>query len=38
VDDLNQAVADYNKAVLNGENPDSGRIDEAADALNVCTA
>ncbi|MFF4504070.1 hypothetical protein [Streptomyces sp. NPDC001401] len=39
VDDLNQAVADYNKAVLNGENPDSGRIDRAADELkDVCSS
>jgi hypothetical protein len=39
VDDLNQAIADYNKAVLNGENPDSGKIDKAADELkDVCTS
>ena len=39
VDDLHQAVADYNKAVLNGESPDSGRIDKAADELKgVCTS
>ncbi|MFI6338735.1 hypothetical protein [Streptomyces sp. NPDC050535] len=40
VDDLTDAIADYNKAVLNGDtNPDSSRIDAAADALkNVCTS
>ncbi|MET7477662.1 hypothetical protein ABZT17_25300 [Streptomyces sp. NPDC005648] len=39
VDDLNRAVADYNKAVLNGENPDSSKIDEAAGKLkDVCTS
>jgi len=38
VDDLNQAVADYNKAVLNGEHPGSGRIDRATEELkDVCT-
>jgi hypothetical protein len=39
VDDLNEAVEDYNKAILNGDtNPDSGRIDAAADKLKtVCT-
>ncbi|MFC7264598.1 hypothetical protein [Streptomyces lutosisoli] len=40
VDDLDKAVADYNKAILNGDtNPDSSKIDDAADALkNVCTS
>jgi len=40
VDDLGDAIADYNKAVLNGDtHPDSGKIDDAADALrNVCTS
>ena len=40
VDNLNDAVADYNKAILNGDtNPDSSRIDDAADELkNVCTS
>ncbi|MER6229651.1 hypothetical protein ACFY1L_33550 [Streptomyces sp. NPDC001663] len=39
VKNLNQAVADYNKAVLNGENPDSTQIDRAADELkDVCTS
>ncbi|WP_367320554.1 hypothetical protein [Streptomyces sp. HUAS ZL42] len=40
VDDLNQAVEDYNKAILNGDtNPDSGRIDAAAAKLtDVCTS
>ncbi|MGQ4387724.1 hypothetical protein [Streptomyces sp. SAS_270] len=40
VDDLDDAIADYNKAVLNGDtHPDSGRIDAAADELrNVCTS
>ncbi|WP_369263228.1 hypothetical protein [Streptomyces sp. R35] len=40
VDDLDKAIADYNKAILNGDtNPDSSKIDDAADALkNVCTS
>ncbi|WP_406472384.1 hypothetical protein [Streptomyces sp. NBC_01615] len=40
VDDLDKAIADYNKAILNGgTNPDSSKIDDAADALkNVCTS
>jgi hypothetical protein len=40
VDDLNKAIADYNKAILNGDtNPDSSKIDDAADELtNVCTS
>ncbi|MER5516606.1 hypothetical protein [Streptomyces sp. NPDC002763] len=40
VDDLNRAVANYNKAILNGEtNPDASRIDAAADRLkDVCTS
>ncbi|WP_210585272.1 hypothetical protein [Streptomyces sp. GESEQ-35] len=39
IDDLNQAMADYNKAILNGDtDPDTGRIDAAADAFkDVCT-
>ncbi|WP_406444542.1 hypothetical protein OHB00_46780 [Streptomyces sp. NBC_00631] len=39
VDDLNKAIKDYNKAILNGDtNPDSSRIDAAADKLKtVCT-
>ncbi|MFF7645175.1 hypothetical protein [Streptomyces canus] len=39
VDDLKGAIADYNKAILDGDTtPDSSRIDAAADALkNVCT-
>ncbi|MEV0639227.1 hypothetical protein AB0I77_30690 [Streptomyces sp. NPDC050619] len=39
-DDLNQAVKDYNKAILNGDtNPDSSKIDAAADKLkDVCTS
>ncbi|WP_330308040.1 MULTISPECIES: hypothetical protein [unclassified Streptomyces] len=40
VDDLDKAIADYNKAILNGDtNPDSSKIDDAADALkSVCTS
>jgi hypothetical protein len=39
VDDLNRAVADYDKAVLNGENPDPTKIDKAARELkDVCTS
>ncbi|MGW2523643.1 hypothetical protein ACWC09_43015 [Streptomyces sp. NPDC001617] len=39
VKDLDRAVTDYNKAVLNGENPDSTKIDKAADELkDVCTS
>ncbi|MEU9783152.1 hypothetical protein AB0H92_19680 [Streptomyces phaeochromogenes] len=40
VDDLNDAIKDYNKAILNGDtSPDSGRIDAAADELtDVCTS
>ncbi|MFE2700001.1 hypothetical protein [Streptomyces mirabilis] len=39
VDKLNKAVADYNKAILNGDtDPDSSKINDAADELkNVCT-
>ncbi|MFD8818370.1 hypothetical protein ACFV23_44500, partial [Streptomyces sp. NPDC059627] len=34
VDDLNKAVADYNKAILDGDtDPDSSKIDAAADRL-----
>ncbi|MFG3026747.1 hypothetical protein ACGFZQ_51190 [Streptomyces sp. NPDC048254] len=38
VDDLNRAVANYNKAILNGDTtPDTSRIDAAADRLkDVC--
>ncbi|MFF2852026.1 hypothetical protein ACFVT5_37705 [Streptomyces sp. NPDC058001] len=37
--DLKAAIADYNKAILNGDtDPDSSEIDAAADALrDVCT-
>lgn len=40
VDKLNKAVADYNRAILNGDtNPDSSKINDAADELkNVCTS
>lgn len=40
VDKLDKAVADYNKAILNGDtDPDSSKINEAADELkNVCTS
>ncbi|WP_369250974.1 hypothetical protein [Streptomyces sp. R41] len=40
VDDLDKAIADYNKAVLNGDtDPDASKINDAADALkNVCTS
>jgi hypothetical protein len=40
VDDLNEAIGDYNKAILNGDtDPDSTRIDAAADKLTkVCTS
>ncbi|WP_329331306.1 hypothetical protein OG866_00765 [Streptomyces sp. NBC_00663] len=39
IDDLTQAIDDYNEAVLNGDtDPDTGEIDAAADRLkNVCT-
>ncbi|MET9762010.1 hypothetical protein ABZ016_23635 [Streptomyces sp. NPDC006372] len=39
VDDLRDAIADYNEAILNGDtDPDSSDIDAAADALgDVCT-
>ncbi|WP_328875455.1 hypothetical protein OHT76_38250 [Streptomyces sp. NBC_00287] len=39
VDDLNKAIADYNKAILNGDtDPDSSKIDAAADELrSVCS-
>ncbi|MEU3336342.1 hypothetical protein [Streptomyces sp. NPDC006668] len=37
VKDLDRALADYNRAVLAGENPDSRAIDKAADELkDVC--
>ncbi|MFE4756624.1 hypothetical protein ACFRIB_41605 [Streptomyces mirabilis] len=40
VDKLDKAVADYNKAILNGDtNPDSSKINDAAEELkNVCTS
>ena len=40
VDDLDKAIDDYNKSILNGDtNPDSSRIDAAADRLkDVCTS
>ncbi len=40
VDDLNTSIADYNRAVLNGDtNPDSSAINHAADELaNACTS
>lgn len=40
VDDLDKAIKDYNKAILNGDtNPDSSEIDAAADRLtDVCTS
>ncbi|MFF1601596.1 hypothetical protein ACFVYV_29490 [Streptomyces mirabilis] len=40
VDKLDTAVADYNKAILNGDtNPDSSKINDAAEELkNVCTS
>ncbi|WP_405723955.1 hypothetical protein OG607_16580 [Streptomyces sp. NBC_01537] len=40
VDNLNEAIKDYNKAILNGDtNPDSSKIDDAAAELkNVCTS
>ncbi|MFG2343885.1 hypothetical protein [Streptomyces phaeochromogenes] len=40
VDDLNDAIKDYNRAILDGDtSPDSGRIDAAADELtDVCTS
>ena len=38
VDDLDKAISDYNKSILNGDtNPDSSKIDAAAKRLkNVC--
>jgi hypothetical protein len=40
VDALNDAIKDYNKAILNGDtDPDSSRVDAAADKLTkVCTS
>ncbi|MGW6922153.1 hypothetical protein ACWGA9_12875 [Streptomyces sp. NPDC054950] len=39
VDKLQQAVEDYNQAVLDGERPDSAEIDKAASELrDVCTS
>ncbi|MDT7846727.1 hypothetical protein [Streptomyces justiciae] len=39
IDDLTQAIDDYNEAILNGAtDPDTSQIDAAADRLkNVCT-
>ncbi|WP_033284771.1 hypothetical protein [Streptomyces sp. NRRL F-525] len=39
VDNLNKAISDYNKSILNGDtNPDSSKIDAAATQLkDVCT-
>ena len=39
-DDLNQAIEDYNRAVLNGDtDPDSSRVDAAAEELrDVCAS
>ncbi|MEU9667562.1 hypothetical protein AB0E25_18590 [Streptomyces bobili] len=39
VEDLDEAIEEYNKDILNGDSPDSGKIDRAADELrNVCTS
>ncbi|MEW1722410.1 hypothetical protein [Streptomyces sp. NPDC093109] len=40
LEDLSDAIADYNKAILNGNtHPDPGAINDATDALtNVCTS
>ncbi|MCX4760421.1 hypothetical protein OG562_05440 [Streptomyces sp. NBC_01275] len=39
VDDLNQAIEDYNQDILNGDTPDSSKIDKAAEKLkDVCTS
>ncbi|CAM5245413.1 hypothetical protein [Streptomyces aurantiogriseus] len=39
VKDLGQAIEDYNRDLLNGDTPDSGQIDKAADKLrSVCTS
>ncbi|WP_328977760.1 hypothetical protein [Streptomyces canus] len=40
VKDLDQAIEDYNKSILDGDtHPDTGRIDAAADRLkDVCTS
>ena len=39
VNDLDQAIEDYNQDILDGKNPDSGKIDDAADELkDVCTS
>ncbi|MER5435438.1 hypothetical protein [Streptomyces sp. NPDC002588] len=39
VNDLNAAIEDYNQDILNGDTPDSSRIDEAAAELkDVCTS
>jgi hypothetical protein len=40
VDDLNTSIADYNRAILNGDtNPDPSAINHAADELaNACTS
>lgn len=37
VDDLKQAIEDYNRDVLNGDSPDSSAVDKAAEKLkDVC--
>lgn len=40
VDDLDKAISDYNRSILNGDTtPDSSKIDKAADNLkDVCTS
>jgi len=40
VDDLNKSIANYNRAILNGDtDPDPGAINQAADELaNACTS
>ncbi|WP_086772931.1 hypothetical protein [Streptomyces bobili] len=39
VEDLDEAIEEYNKDILNGDRPDSGKIDRAADELrDVCTS
>ncbi|WP_338688075.1 hypothetical protein QD712_13625 [Streptomyces acidiscabies] len=38
VDDLNRAIQDYNRDILDGDSPDSTEIDRAAERLkDVCT-
>ncbi|MFC4504747.1 MULTISPECIES: hypothetical protein [Streptomyces] len=39
VNKLNQAIEDYNQDILNGDTPDSSKIDKAAaDLRDVCTS